>query len=181
LKLYDLEAFTHNKRPDAGAPQEEVVLDDVKFKVVVDEEIIPPLEVLEGKADRELILARQRVIAQKQIEHPPILARIQESLAASGESGGGNDASLAANIAEPCDVEYEDQGTLPEGAFLFRGHVAFLHVDKRGRIKQIDLVKKRAKSSQLEPPANKEFKNMLIQDVKEHEWDELVALFLKNH
>jgi hypothetical protein len=118
------------------------------------------------------------VITQKQIEHPPILEKIQESLATSK---GDKDASQVTTITEPSDVEYEDQGTLPEGAFLFRDHVAFLHVDKRGRIKQIDLVKKRAKSSQLEPPTNKEFKNMLIQDVKEHEWDELVALFLKNH
>ena len=178
MKLYDLEAFTRNNRPDAVAPHEEVVLNDIKFKVIMDENIIPPLEVLQGKADRELILTRQRVFAQKQVEHSPILARIQETLVADG---GGDDASPGATVDEPCDVEYEDQGTLPEGAFLFRDHVAFLHVDNRGRIRQIDLVKRRAKSSDPEPPVNKEFKNMLIQDVKEHEWDELASLFLKNH
>ena len=180
MKLYDLEAFTHNKRPDAGAPREEVILDDVKFKVILDEDIIPPLEALEGKADRELILTRQRVIAQKQVDHPLILEKIQETLAAERVQGAGNDSSPDATVAGPCSVEYEDQGTLPEGAFLFRGHVAFLHVDKRGRIQQIDLVKKRAKSSQIMAPVNKEFKHMLVQDVKDHEWNDLTELFLKH-
>jgi hypothetical protein len=181
LKLYDLEAFTRHKQPDAGAPREEVVLNEVKFKVILDDNIIPPLEALEGKADRELILTRQRVVAQKKIEHPPILASIRETLAADGGNGEGDDASLAVTGEKPCVVEYDDQGVLPEGAYLFRDHVAFLHVDKRGRIKQIDLVKKRAKSSDdIGPPVNKEFTKMLIQDVKEHEWDELAALFLRH-
>lgn len=175
-----MEAFTRNKRPDAGAPQEEVVLDDVRFEVILDEDIIPPLEALKEKFDRELILTRQRVVVQKRIEYPPILARIQETLAANGGNEGGKETSPTAAIEEPCDVEYEDQGTLPEGASLFRDHVAFLHVDNRGRIKQIDLVRRKAKSSQVEPPVNKEFKNMLIQDVKEREWDQLAGLFLKN-
>ncbi|MEX2683012.1 MAG: hypothetical protein Q6373_015590 [Candidatus Sigynarchaeota archaeon] len=176
MKLYDLEAFVHNKCSSAGTPHEEVVLDDVKFEVVLDDVIIPPLEILKGKADRELILSRQRVIAQKRIEHPPILMDIKETAAA----GGAATASRETTTEEPCSVEYEDLGTLPEGAFWFRDLVAFLHVDKRGRIEQIDLVRINKENTPPAPPINKEFKNMLMQDVKVHKWDDLTALFLKN-
>ncbi len=176
MKLYDLEAFVHNKRPGEGAPQEEVVSDDVKFEVILDENIIPPLEILKGKADRELILSRQRVVAQKRVEHPPIMIKIQEPSVA----GVATEVIPGQAAEEPCSVEYEDQGTLPEGAFWFRDNVAFLHVDNRGRIQQVDLVRKKIKSTPPGPSTNKEFKNMLIQDVKAHGWDELTSLFSKD-
>jgi len=176
LKLYDLEGFIRNKRPGSGESREEVVLEDIKFEVVLDEHIIPPLDILKGKADRELILSRQRVVAQKRVEHPPISIEIKESVAA----GGAAEALRDTANEEPCSVEYEDQGTLPEGAFWFRDHVAFLHIDKRGRIEQIDLVKKKKEATSSCHPINKEFKNMLLQDVKAHKWDELTSLFLSN-
>ncbi|MBN2154260.1 MAG: hypothetical protein JW839_22590 [Candidatus Lokiarchaeota archaeon] len=173
MKLYDLEAFARNKCPGAGEPRDEVLLDDVKFEVILDENIIPPLEALKGAADRELILSRQRVIAQVRVEHPPIMVKVQEAAGPVGLPP----ATCEPVAEEPCSVEYEELGTLPEGAFWFRGHVAFLHVDKRGRVQQVDLVRKRKEVTPPGPPVNREFKNMLVQDVKTRRWDELTALF----
>ncbi|NMC04447.1 MAG: hypothetical protein GYA24_04505 [Candidatus Lokiarchaeota archaeon] len=179
MKLYDLEAFVHNKRAGAGTPRDEVVLDDVTFKVVLDENIIPPLEILEGKAYRELILTRQRVFAQKHVEYPPIQAELHAALVDEAR-GAGPTGQPGEELEQPADVEYEDLGTLPEGACLFRDEIAFLHIDKRGRVQQIDLVKKRSYTQANPAPMKKEFSKMLIQDVKAREWDDLVGHFLKN-
>jgi len=169
LKIYDLEAFVENKR---GKQKDDVLLHDAKFKVVLNERIIPPLEVLDGKADRELILAHQRVFSQKQLDHPVIFKKMVETMAPGNSTAGENDAE--------CTIEYDDAGNLPDGAFLFRDLFPVLHVDKRGRVKQVDLMRKSQPSAKSEEPINKEFKNMLIQEYKQHAWEDLTKLFFKN-
>ncbi|HME55728.1 MAG TPA: hypothetical protein VKM55_26210 [Candidatus Lokiarchaeia archaeon] len=170
MKLYDLETFIKNHQSDTDDQKDDVLLDQVTFKLVMDENIIPPLEVLDEKADRELILAHQRVFSEKKIARPLIFTKIKKNI--TGEN-------IEAMEEDEQDIEYDDVGSLPEGAFLFHEHFPIVHVDKHGHILQIDLMKRITADAGSSKALNKEFKNMLITDVKENDWNAITKLFLK--
>jgi hypothetical protein len=175
LKLYDLETFASNKKSGSAGLDAGKLLDNITFKVVLDDNIIPPLDVLEEKVDREIILTRQRVIVQKRLEHAIIFDQIEQNVVENPDTS-----PVLASAEDQVRIEYEDAGVLPDGAFMFREHVAVLHVDKRGLVQQIDLMKQRSTSRNAGKPINSEFKNMLVQDVTDHEWSDLVSIFLKD-
>jgi len=173
MNLYDLETYIENCKFVSGEQKDDVLLHDVHFKRVMvekDEHIFPPLEVLQGKADRELILARQRVYSEKKIERPLIFTKIKKNIAGEQETDSEESEQ---------DIEYEDIGSVPEGAFFFRDHFPILHVGKSGRVIQLDLMK-HATETAPSKALNKEFKNMLLTDIKEHDWDAITGIFLKN-
>ena len=170
MKLYDLDTFIENHQLGADEQKDDVLLNEVNFKLVMDENIIPPLEVLDKKANRELILARQRVYSEKKIVRPLIFAKITNSI-----TGEKPDELQEDNQ----NIEYEDVGSIPEGAFFFHEHFPIVHVDKQGRVSQVDLMKKTNIDPRSSRTLNSEFKNMLITDVKQHDWDEITKTFLK--
>jgi hypothetical protein len=171
MKLYDLETFIENHQQSADEQKDDVLLNEVKFKLVMDENIIPPLEILDKKANRELILARQRVYSEKKIARPLIFTKIMNNIA------GEKTDDLEEDVQ---DIEYEDVGSIPEGAFFFHEHFPIMHVDKKGRVSQIDLMKKTTIDPRSSKALNSEFKNMLITDVKDHDWNEITKTFMKD-
>lgn len=168
MNLYDLETLIENHRLSTNEQMDDILLHDVKFKVVLDENIIPPLEVLDDKADRELILARQRVYSEKRLERPLIFTKIKKTIAGEKKDDLQEDEQ---------EIEYEDTGCLPEGAFFFHEHFPIVHVGNHGVILQIDLMKRLPRSDKV---LNKEFKNILITDVKERDWDAIARIFMKS-
>lgn len=171
MNLYDLEALA---RSPITPPDDLVLRRDVTFALVMDDLVIPPLEVLDGLADRELILANQQVLVQRRVARDSldvVVARALQGDAVDGGDGGGGDPAAPG-------IEYEVAGTLPEGAFLLDGYFPVVHVGKQGKIRQVDLMRRAGPGAVPPvPPVNKEFNKILLAGVKEHGWDELAVKF----
>ncbi|MHA1680011.1 MAG: hypothetical protein ACTSUE_03320 [Promethearchaeota archaeon] len=176
MKLYYLDDVINAGKDGKTSRDVEPIRDGVKFKIVIDHEerdIIPPLENVDFLLERELILNNQRVYSQDILTDQLIFSKITESITRYEGLPMLDDGD------EVMNVEYQDLGCVPEGLFFFDDfNYSAIHVGAGGVVKQIDLLRLKVPGKNDDSaPFNKEFKNMLVEDIKSHEWDDLIKHF----
>jgi hypothetical protein len=175
MNIFDLETFLANARSSDQPAEDDVLVHDARFKVVLDERIVPPLEAIDEIMDRELILSNNRVFCQEQLDRSLAFETIIEATA------GGDDRGPVSGDESGETVEYEDMGSLPEGLFHFEGYMPAIHVGKDGSVVQVDLLRRKPSAVDLAGMTadNLEFKKMLVTDVKARDWANIAKLWLQ--
>ncbi|MHA1791069.1 MAG: hypothetical protein ACTSVI_00405 [Promethearchaeota archaeon] len=175
MKLHDLEAFLASKQKGKEETDEsDFLLDpDAKFKIILDDKIIPTLEKIDNMLSRELIINSSTVYTQKNLTNLVIFDKIAQAI--DSEEGYLDD------LNEEKLIEYEKLGSFPEGAFFLKDykHLA-IHVNKDGLIEQVDMMVPRDDlEKNSSDPLNKEFKKLMIREFKEFNWSDIASLFMK--
>ena len=187
MKLFDLEEFIKSKIEENGELDSHIIKDAIKFKVVLHDFIIPPIEGIDLLCNRELVLVDNHLYCQETLDHPVLFDKILKET--SQNDDGLENEPVESVVQEEkglkpaggLQVEYEHIGTIPEGVFLFKEYFPVIHVDNNGAIKQLDLMKLKNEIKGIaveNRPMNKEFNNILVEDYKEHEWDEIAQHFV---
>ncbi|MHA1371690.1 MAG: hypothetical protein ACTSRA_18470 [Promethearchaeota archaeon] len=176
MNLYALDDLLEIRKSNEDDPTKYVLINDIRFKLVMDEVIRPPIENLDGLVERELIITNNRIFVQKKVKNRLITREIIQSMAVN-ESESLNDEVFVDSEIET-NVEYECIGGLPEGAFMFADYSCFLHINKNGELTQLDLIRPTSTENENDvKPINKEFKNILLKEQENRSWDDLIKKF----
>ncbi|MHA1699067.1 MAG: hypothetical protein ACTSWN_09540, partial [Promethearchaeota archaeon] len=81
MNLYALDDLLEIRKSNEDDPTKYVLINDIRFKLVMDEVIRPPIENLDGLVERELIITNNRIFVQKKVKNRLITREIIQSMA----------------------------------------------------------------------------------------------------